>query len=381
MFTKIYSDILLVYKNIIHWNISKLIISIASFLFWILLALPFLILATLIWYLSPIDWKSIFWAFYMGNSIDMFLLWEVFKNIAYFIFIIFFLVFAVLFFFVWTSYKYPLLSKLYLSYIDGEKRNFFRGNDYFSFKTLWKYTIILAWQSLYLILPLIIFIALLFILVLLFGWFESVSYMMWHSALNIFSVIVFILFLLSLVSFFYIIYRVQFALFSFVDKSYYDPNKKARYYVKDSISITKSYKNFGKFVLLMISMIVILSPIFYIESNIVKTQEELELLVSAKTDDIFKQNMTDDNKYEVSVLEKKYINYNDDDLKYELSKYNTYVNIWGILYFIILGNIETMLFISFYRRVLLEDKILIEEDKNETDDKNNIEEKKEEEIL
>ena len=46
----------------------------------------------------------------------------------------------------------------------GVKRNFFRGNDYFSFKTLWKYTIILAWQSLYLILPLIIFVAL-FVLV------------------------------------------------------------------------------------------------------------------------------------------------------------------------------------------------------------------------
>jgi hypothetical protein len=65
MFTKVYLDILTVYKNFVHWNISKIIISIVSFLFGILLALPFLLLAGFIAYLSPIDWKSIIGAFYM----------------------------------------------------------------------------------------------------------------------------------------------------------------------------------------------------------------------------------------------------------------------------------------------------------------------------
>jgi hypothetical protein len=113
-------------------------------------------------------------------------------------------------------------------------------------------------------------------------------------------------------------------------------------------------------------MIVILAPFFYIESNIVSKQEELELLVSAKTDEVFQKTMTEDNKYEVTLLEKKYINFNEEDLQYELSKSNAYINIWGILYFFFLGNIETMLFVSFYRRVLLGDKIqVVEEEKEE----------------
>lgn len=365
MFTKIYLDILTVYKNFIHWNISKTIISISSFIFWIILALPFLLLATLIAYLSPIDWKNIISSFYMWNSLDIFLLSELFKNLVYFVFIIFLLLFGVLSFLIWSSYKYPLISKLYLSYIDWEKRNIFKWNDYFSIKKLWKYTSILWWTSLYLLLPFIVFIVFFIILLFPFGWLENISAMMWHSIINIFSVILFIGFTLSIVLFFYIIYRVQFAYFSFVDNKYYDINKKAKYYVKDSISITKSYKVFGRYLLLMIAMIVILAPIFYIEWSIASTQKELELIVSAKTDEVFQKNMTEDNKYEVTLLEKKYINYNQYDLKYELSKYNTYINIWGILYFVILGNIETMVFVSFYRRELLGDKVVIEEKKEE----------------
>lgn len=374
MFKQIYSDIFLVYKNFIHWNISKIIISIVSVLFGILLALPFLLLAILIWYLSPIDWKSIIWAFYMWNSLDIFLLSELFKNIVYFVFIIFLAIFWVLAFFLWSSYKYPLISKLYLSYIDGEKRNFFKGNNYFSLKKLWKYTCVLAWLSLYMILPLIIFLVFFIFLLFSFGWLESVSSMMDHSIVNVFSMLLLMVFVLSLILFFYITYRVQFSLFSFIDNKYYDVNKRAKYFVKDSILLTKSYKVFGQYLLLLISMIVILAPFFLIESNILWKQKELELLVSAKTDEVFQKTMTEDNKYEVSLLEKKYINFNEEDLKYELSKSNAYLNIWGILYFLFLGNIETMLFVSFYRKILIGDKMEVVEEKEE-------ELKNEEEVL
>lgn len=368
MFAKVYSDVLTVYKNFIHWNISKTIISIASFFFWILVALPFVLLAFLIGYLSPIDWKSIIGALYMWNSVDVFILGEIFKNIVYFAFIIFLMIFAVLAFFLWNSYKYPLISKLYLSYIDSEKRNFFKGNNYFSFKKLWKYTGILWWVSIYLLIPFLIFILLIVALVFIFGWLDSVSAMMQHSMVNIFSIFTIIFFLISAILFFYIVYRTQFAFFSFIDEKYYDTYKKAKYYVKDSISITKSYKVFAQYVLLLISMIVIMAPFFYIEANISGKKDELQLLVSAKTDETFQKTMTEDNKYEASLLEKKYINYNDDDLKYELTKYNAYSTVWGILYFLFLGNIETMLFVSFYRRMLIGDKIVMEEETTDNDE-------------
>lgn len=75
-------------------------------------------------------------------------------------------------------------------------------------------------------------------------------------------------------------------------------------------------------------MIILMTPFFYIEANISGTKDELQLLVSAKTDETFQKTMTEDNKYEASLLEKKYINYNDDDLKYELTKYNAFTTIW-----------------------------------------------------
>lgn len=368
MFTKVYLDILTVYKNFIHWNISKTIIAIASSLFWILFALPFLLIAAIIWYLSPIDWKSIIWALYMWNSVDVFILWELFKNLDYFAIIIFFLIFWILAFFFWSSYKYPLISKLYLSYIDGEKRNFFAWNNYFSLKKLWKYTGILGWVSLYLLIPFLVFILLIIALVFIFGWFDSISLMMQHSIVNIFSIFTFLFFIISAVLFFYIIYRTQFAFFSFIDEKYYDTHKKAKYYVKDSISITKSFKVFGQYILLLISMIVIMAPFFYIEANISGTKDELQLLVSAKTDETFQKTMTEDNKYEASILEKKYINYNDDDLKYELTKYNAFSTVWAILYFLFLWNIETMLFVSFYRRMLIADKIVMKEETEDDDE-------------
>jgi hypothetical protein len=60
------------------------------------------------------------------------------------------------------------------------------------------------------------------------------------------------------------------------------------------------------------------------------------LIVSYKTDDTFAKTASDDEKYEASLLEKKYTDYNNDDLKYELTKYNAYSTIWGILFFLFL---------------------------------------------
>jgi hypothetical protein len=65
--------------------------------------------------------------------------------------------------------------------------------------------------------------------------------MMTHSAINIFSVILFILFILAILSFAYITYRIQFAFFSFLD----DKNEflaRASHYIKESFDQTKSLK-------------------------------------------------------------------------------------------------------------------------------------------
>lgn len=360
MFSKIFSDIILVYKNFLHWNISKIIISVSSFFFWILLALPFVILTYVIAYFWPIEWKTLIQSFYLGNSFDFLILSIIAKHLFYFILIVFLALLSIAIYFLWSSYKYPLISKLYLSYIDWEKRKFFMGNDYFSFKKLWKYTILISRSFLYILAPFVIFILLFFILVLLFWWFEAISAIMINNPINIFSIIFLVLFIVFIFSFFYVIYRIQFAFFSFIDDKYYDIKNKSLFFIKDSISKTKSAKLLWKYLIIILSLIIFFSPFFYLESQISWTRDELNLLVLSKTDEVFSQNMDDDNKYTVSLLEKKYINFTTDDLKYELTKYNAYSNLWALLYFIFLWNIETMLFVSFYRRALIWDKEIIE---------------------
>lgn len=361
MFSKIFSDIILVYKNFLHWNISKIIISVSSFFFWVLLALPFVILTYVIAYFWPIEWKTLIQSFYLGNSFDFLILSIIAKHLFYFILIVFLSLFSFAVFLLGSSYKYPLISKLYLSYIDWEKRNYFAGNDYFSFKKLWKYTILISWAFIYILAPFVIFILLFFIIVLLFWWFDSISAIMMKDPINIFSIILLLFFILLIISFFYIIYRVQFAFFSFIDNKYFDTKNNALFFIKNSISQTKSIKLLWKYLIIILSLIIFFSPFLYLESQITWTRDELNLLVLAKTDTVFSRNMDDDNKYKVSLLEKKYINLNDEDLKYELTKYNAYSNLWALLYFIFLWNIETMLFVSFYRRALIWDKEIIEE--------------------
>lgn len=351
MFSQLFSDLKLLYKNFIHWNVSKLLISIMSFVLWIILALPFFLLAFLVAYFSPIDWKTIFSSLYLWNWFDFLLLSVLYNSIVYVVFIVIFLVLWLWFFFFWNSYKYVLISNLYLKYLDWEKFPFFKWNIYFSKKYILKYLGLLWITSLYLLAPFIWFLVLALITIFLFWWFESVWTMMWHSPINWFSILLLLLFIAAMALFFYISFRIQFAYFSFLDDTR-EFLEKSKIYIKESIKNTKWIKIFWKYLVLIISMWILLAPFFMIEANISWNLSEYKLLYSYKTDDTFVKNMDEDTKYEAALLEKKYNYLDNDDLKYELTKYNAYSNIWGIFFFLFLGNIENMFFVSFYRRVI-----------------------------
>lgn len=355
MFLQVFSDLKVLYSNFIHWNISKILIGIISLVLWILMALPFFAVWFLLAYLSPIDWKTIFSSLYLWNSFDFLLLSVLSQNIFYVIFIILIVILWVWIFFLWTSYKYVLISKLYLNYIDWEKMPYFKGNIYFSWKYIIKYTSLLWVSALYLLIPFFLFIIFAWILILIFGWFDWVWAIM-KNPINLFSSLLLLFFIASLIFFFYITYRLQFAYFYFLDDKQ-DFLQKASFYIKKSFSATKNIKLLWKYLVLIIVMWLILSPFFFIESRIASNLADYKLLYSYKTDEVFVKNLDEDSKYEATLLEKKYEYLDNDDLKYELTKYWAYSNIWGILFFLFLWNIENMVFISFYRRILLAEKI------------------------
>jgi len=55
----IFSDVLFLYKNFIHWNLSKICINIASFLLGIVLALPFFLLLLFLMWIDPLVWSDL----------------------------------------------------------------------------------------------------------------------------------------------------------------------------------------------------------------------------------------------------------------------------------------------------------------------------------
>jgi hypothetical protein len=57
---EIFLDLLFIYKNFFHWVLSKILISITTYILAIILAIPFLIIAGLIIYISPLSLSNFF---------------------------------------------------------------------------------------------------------------------------------------------------------------------------------------------------------------------------------------------------------------------------------------------------------------------------------
>jgi len=52
-------DIILLYRNFIHWNISKLIIALWGFVLGMIMSIPFFVVVLILASIDPIDWTQI----------------------------------------------------------------------------------------------------------------------------------------------------------------------------------------------------------------------------------------------------------------------------------------------------------------------------------
>jgi hypothetical protein len=110
----IYRDILLLYRNFFHWNVSKILITISSFLFALFLSLPFFLILAVIMYFDPIDWRDM-----LKNiaSNQIFALSTAYQNIGIIILeSIFIVTIAAIIFFVYAFVPF-LRMKLAYSYL------------------------------------------------------------------------------------------------------------------------------------------------------------------------------------------------------------------------------------------------------------------------
>jgi hypothetical protein len=215
----ILADLSLVYKNFIHWNISKVIIYVWALLLGILLSLPFFLLLAWIVFLDPIDWKDIIATYNITNSVGLSFLTAISTYYVYIIIEFFIFVLWVAFFSFWYSYYIIPLTNLYINYLKWVKLSFF-SNIYFNFKKIFSYISILIWGTMVFFIPLVVFILWFFISLLLLWGIENVfqAYEQW--TVSIFSVIIWIIFLICFLIFIYLAYRVSFAYVILLDKDF-----------------------------------------------------------------------------------------------------------------------------------------------------------------
>jgi len=259
---KIFFDISLLYINFIHWNISKVLIYVFSFLLWALLSSPFFILIVVVAYFDPVNWKDIIYNFLTTQSIWLSLITALSSHLFYIILQSILFVLAVGFLIFGYNYKIILLSNLYFSYLDWEKISYMK-NIYFNTKKIFSYLSILSWIALVLLIPFLFFKIVFFILLFLFWWINEVSVLMQENgSSNMFSILAWIFFFISILVFLYLAYRLTFAYVIMLDKNYKE-NQKWIFYIKESFKITSWMKIF-KFILVMIIFTILILPFDYI---------------------------------------------------------------------------------------------------------------------
>lgn len=348
-------DILKLYKNFVHWNISKLIIflytSILSFIF----ALPFVILIVILYYgFNLWDYLN---GFDSGVLEFLVLMWN-----RPFIFFILIIVSLLLFFFAlfWYSYRKILLFKLNLWYLDWNKIWYLK-NSYFDFKLMFNYLKVISLIILGLSVPVLAFIIVFFILFFIFWWASGVEIMIKSSQFNLFTILVWLVLFISFALFIYLSYRLYFAVLMLVDEKNYNSFKWSKYYLIESFNKTKNIGNFMKFILIFILISIIVLPFWNMQEHFSKSLKEVRayreysLLWDLEKSQVDKS----ENYVFLDTLKDKYSWYSNENLK-NIEVTYFYFNYFLIfLNFILVFWLLEMTYISFYRHQIAKKKSIL----------------------
>ncbi len=356
---QILKDIFIIYKNIIAWNISKLnIFLIALFLVFVVIIF-FIIITYFIHIYDPINWKLIYEKLIssssgINNSIYLIFKEHIFFSFIYFILLISFISTLIITF----NYSNFLLAKLHLNYIRWKKYFNFLDNKKNFIKNFFKYFSITINFILYLTLPLLLFIFGYFIILLIYPDSQRISQVFSTFTINdSFSFWIISISIISIFYFIYIFYRIIFSYVILADNENYIDKLKYSFYIKESIKLTKSFKNFFIFLLLFFILLIITSPIIKVWENLKNSLiNNIELINSQEK--FFPYLQTKEIKIPKNI----------DFLKI---RKNTNKNIilytfYLIIYFILIAWLFNLFIVSFYERFLLINRINILQEKYKT---------------
>jgi len=338
----IFIDVFYVYKNFLHWNLSKIIIFLWSMVLWFLAMFPFLLIIFLYWYFVDINLKELFFQV-IYNSLWSDWIVNIFLYITKFLFLIAYI------------YWYVLLAHLSINYLKGKKIKYL-SNYYFDISKIKKHFSITFFNILLLLVPVILFLVLIFTLVLIV-WVEesknfiTLSSIEWES--NFFTITSLVLFLISVISFIYILYRICFSYFVFIDDT--KNSKRSLDYIKKSFSLTKWWKSLWRFIIIML----IISPFIfiiqlvwgYLENETSQLNNYLAVKDITPEEEEYLKTTVQYTYYQSLIL--KYSDIPYKELRSMSTKNDVSFLLFSILNFIFIYGVFTMILSSFYKRELL----------------------------
>ena len=345
---QIFNNIVLLYKNFFHWNISKICVFLYANIVGFIVSLPFVgvILYQYFTSYSKLGLSVSAEEFFLGN-------------IGTLLLTVLLILCIVAIFIATYTYGNFLKMNVYKSYLGGEKIPYTK-NFYFSVKHFRTYMGILGWMSLYLLAPILIG------LVLIIPIWIIVEMNLGISSLVIGGVSL-ILFVALLIWFIYLAIRLAFSYYVFL---YSEDIQAAKTYINESFRLTK--RKVWKIIFLILPFLIALGVV----TTLVQTGESIltENRVYSALTEIQKQswqddhkllegffNGTDDEKVTFGKIEKEFLPMKDTVNKEFLSASIDYIDvksidtngwifssIFIIFSFLVLEGVSSMMYLSIY---------------------------------
>lgn len=335
----LFLDVSLLYKNIIHWNLSKILIFLWGIICGFIAIIPFALLFLIFWFFSDISFFTYIWALLNWTYTGSFT-WD----------IIYFL--SIWGFILWYFFNFVLLLKLNSSYILWEKLSY-KKNEYLNYKLFLRYLLLSILNLLVLLVPILLSILILSLIIFAFWWIAEVSVMVINDPKNIFSIISLLVFIALCILLFYLFYRLIFSYFLLFEKE--NEDQKIHSLIRKSFNKTSWFKKFIRFFVLIIMVFTIYLPFSIVWTYINWNYEDLNDYVTyISLNDSDKETLKQISSYKYNNLELKYSWLELSDIERSQYKFYYFSIIFSIFKFMIIFWVFSMFLTSFYYKNIRE---------------------------